>query len=346
MFTKQNFAIAGVLTLLALTAPHPATAQVSWQYSIFNGPAASTFYQPDAINNAGIIAGTYSSSTSSGVFLMQGGTFTTFGNGDTQLNGINNAGDTTGYFYDAVADVETPFVRGANGTFSFLPKLVYGDVPQALNDTGKVVGYSTDDFTTVHGAMWSGGIETTSDYPGASDTAYYGINNAGKIVGDTNNITGNGPPEAFVLDNGVFTPFVIPGADVTIAEGINNADQILGRYGDANGSFHGFILNNGIVTTLDFPDLDALFGLTFTDSNGKLFNRQRPFTIPLGFNDKEDFVGIIGASYEGADGTGFFFREHGFIATAVPEPDSIALLVSMSVTGVAFVMRRRKVRTA
>ncbi len=346
MFTKLNLTITGVLTLLALTATRPATAQTAWQYSIFNGPAAGTFYQLNAINNAGTIAGTYSGQAASGVFVMQGSAFTTFGNGDSQLNGINNAGTTTGYFYDAIADVETPFVRAADGTFSFLPKLVYGDVPQALNDTGKVVGYSTDDFSTVHGAMWSGGSETTSDYPGASDTVYYGINDAGKIVGDTNTVTGNGPTEAFTLDNGVFTPFVIPGAAVTIAEGINNADQILGRYGDANGSFHGFILDNGTVTTLDFPDLDSIFGLTFTDSNGKLFNRQRPFTIPLGFNDREDFVGIIGASYEGADGNGFFFRERGFTASAVPEPGSITLLIGMAVSGAAFVMRRRNAGVA
>ncbi len=59
-----------------------------------------------------------------------------------------------------------------------------------------------------------------------------------------------------------------------------------------------------------------------------------------------DFVGVFGASYVGANRSGFFFRERGFVATAVPEPGSIALLIGMVVPGAAFVMQRRKVRTA
>jgi len=198
----------------------------------------------------------------------------------------------------------------------------------------------------VHGAIWSGGSETTSDYPGATDTAFFGINNAGKIVGDTNAINGGGPVTAFVLDQGVFSPFSVPGASVTVAEDINNNDQILGRYQDSSGSFHGFLLHSGVVTTLDFPGLDAVFGPTYTDPNGKIYNRQNPFTNPLGFNDRGDFVGVFGASYVGADGTGFLFREHAFTAAPVPEASttvSFGLLLALGMGGVLVAHKRKKV---
>jgi len=133
-----------ILTALGLAAARPAAAQTSWNYQLFNGPAGDSFYVPSAINNAGTIAGTYSGQASSGAFIAKGNVFTTFGNGDTQLNGINNGGATTGYFYDANADVVTPFVRAADGTFTNLAKLDYGEVPQGINDAGKAVGWSTD----------------------------------------------------------------------------------------------------------------------------------------------------------------------------------------------------------
>ena len=342
MFSKQTRAVPAGILLIGLVAVCPAQAQTTWNYQVFHGPASLTLYQPNAINNAGTVAGTFSGQASSGAFIAQGNTFITFGNGDTQLNGINNAGVTTGIFYDANADVVTPYVRAANGTITKLAKLDYGDVPQGINGAGKVVGYSTDiNFSIVHGAIWNGGIETVSDYPGAIDTVYYGINNADKIVGDTNTINGGDTVTAFVLENGVYTPISVPGASVTVAGGINNANQILGRYQDASGNFHGFLLANGGFTTLDFLGLDSVFGLTFTDSDGKLYNRQNSFTVPFGFNDRTDFVGVFGASYQGADGTGFLFREQAFKATAVPEPGAFALLGAAVATCTTFMLRRR-----
>ena len=53
---------------------------------------------------------------------------------------------------------------------------------------------------------------------------------------------------------GDFTTFDVPGADITVGEGINNAGTIVGAY-VANGTMHGFVLNNGLVfTTVDVPD--------------------------------------------------------------------------------------------
>ena len=45
--------------IVRLAASRPVTAQVTWQYRTFDGPAASTYYLPYGINNAGTIVGTY-----------------------------------------------------------------------------------------------------------------------------------------------------------------------------------------------------------------------------------------------------------------------------------------------
>jgi hypothetical protein len=54
---------------------------------------------------------------------------------------------------------------------------------------------------------------------------------------------------------GTFTSFDAPGSTLTDAAGINDAGLITGRYQDANGIFHGFLLTGigGIFISFDFP---------------------------------------------------------------------------------------------
>jgi probable HAF family extracellular repeat protein len=51
-----------------------------------------------------------------------------------------------------------------------------------------------------------------------------------------------------------------PNANETIASGINARGDISGRYDDANGVVHGFLLRKGVFTTIDFP------GASFTSA--------------------------------------------------------------------------------
>jgi len=44
-----------------------------------------------------------------------------------------------------------------------------------------------------------------------------------------------------------------PNATYTDATGINNRGDIVGSFGDAQGRLHGYVLQNGTFTTLDFP---------------------------------------------------------------------------------------------
>lgn len=59
-----------------------------------------------------------------------------------------------------------------------------------------------------------------------------------------------------------FSNIDVPGAVFTFPYGINSLGEIVGRYDDANGLEHGFLLSHGQFTTFDFP------GAPYTDLNG------------------------------------------------------------------------------
>jgi uncharacterized membrane protein len=65
--------------------------------------------------------------------------------------------------------------------------------------------------------------------------------------------------QAFLLDKkGVFTTFAFPGAVLTTIFRINNRGQMVGTYVDASGATpggftHGFLLEDGVFTTIDVP---------------------------------------------------------------------------------------------
>ena len=53
-----------------------------------------------------------------------------------------------------------------------------------INDLGQVVGsYWSADFQTADGFLYSNGVYSTLDYPGAVGTSIIGINNSGEMIG-------------------------------------------------------------------------------------------------------------------------------------------------------------------
>ena len=97
---------------------------------------------------------------------------------------------------------------------------------------------------------------------------------------------------------GIYTTLNVPGAILTDAYGINDAGQVVGLYIDNAGIAHGFVDTGGIYTTLDVP------GASLTEA--------------YGINDAGQVVGL----YQDASGP------HGFLATSVPEPSTLALCAS------------------
>ena len=103
------------------------------------------------------------------------------------------------------------------------------------------------------------------------ETAPYGINNRGQIVGgyDTTGFAVHG----FVLDRGRYTTIDVPGASRTIALRINARGQTIGFYLDAAGTTRVYLrAANGSLTTLAFPGAVA--------------------TVPFGINNRGHVVGF------------------------------------------------------
>ena len=173
--------------------------------SVVPAPSFTTIVDPSAvnatnvngINNVGQIVGNYydENFTSHG-FIESGGTFTTIDNPlaaqgnplisqGTALNGVNDAGQAAGYYYDA-SGVGHGFIYDA-GNFTALddPSAANGTYAFGINISGDVVGYYVDASSVSHGFLYSGGTYTTLDDPSAAggNTFAFGINGSGQVVG-------------------------------------------------------------------------------------------------------------------------------------------------------------------
>jgi len=134
-----------------------------------------------------------------------------------------------------------------------------------VNNFGVMVG-RYDDQTGTHGFTFANGSFTTIDYPGAGLTAAVGVNDFGDVVGRFR-FTTNGVDHGFLLSHGAFLQIDFPGALSTQCHGINRQGQIVGRYmsleNPANGQGmglaheHGFLLDDGHFSRIDFPDADT-----------------------------------------------------------------------------------------
>jgi uncharacterized membrane protein len=132
-----------------------------------------------------------------------------------------------------------------------------------INNLGVVVG-RFDDANGVHGFVLDHGVFTTVDYPGAHTTTLLGINDLGDVCG---RFVQGGLDRGFVLKGGTFTPIDVPGAVHTQCHGINTQGQVVGRYfswenpGQGGGTGrqveHGFLLSNGVYTSVDYPQANT-----------------------------------------------------------------------------------------
>ena len=123
---------------------------------------------------------------------------------------------------------------------------------------------------------------TSIDFPNASLTVAYDINEDGNIVGLYRNSTGF---HGYLLSEGDFTTIDFPDAIQTRAFGINSKGDIVGLYVDSSG-YHGFLLEGGAFTSIDFPsatyteawEINARGDITgdYEDADGK--TRSFPLT--------------------------------------------------------------------
>ena len=148
--------------------------------------------------------------------------------------------------------------------------------PEAVNDSGAIVGYYLDSqYGNWHGFLYSGGVYTTIDDPEGA-TFPEGINNSGVISGLIEVGLEN---HGFTYANGVFTTFDYPGASGdTSGEGINNSNEIVGIY---NGGI-GFLDNNGSFSPLNYPGADDTYPHAISNP-GQIAGFYTVSTVPFGF---------------------------------------------------------------
>jgi uncharacterized membrane protein len=256
-----------------------------------------------------------------------GGTLTT-------ARGINNHGDIVGAYR-----INPP--RHAlliqQGTFLALdPNGVLGtNYSEAFksNDRGDVVGQYIGDDGATHGFLLRQGSLTTLDFPGASDTVPFGINESGTIAGEWDLVAADGTLLAyhgFVWNRGVFTQVDYPGSADTAVTGINARGDLVGVFdsGIASPIGHGFVCSNGNCFSFDVPgatitqadDINASGQVvgTYVDSSGA----QHGFLANGASITSFDFPGAVLTSAWGINSAGQIVGDyrladnalHGFLA--------------------------------
>src|SRR5690242_18583626 len=102
---------------------------------------------------------------------------------------------------------------------------------------------------------------TAIDFPGATSTQAWGINQNGDSVGFY--VSADKATHGFLRSRGEFSSIDFPGASFTKANGISPRGDIIGDYAatlTGSGPHHGFVLSKeGIFTTIDYPGATSTF---------------------------------------------------------------------------------------
>ncbi len=178
----------------------------------------------------GVVSPAYSTTVG---FIYSGGSYTTFSvpsAQNTEAFGINNVGQIVGdYWNDCCLHQAFLYSGGSYNTLS--PPGSQQAIAFGINNVGQIVGVSGGaSGGTGQGFLYSGGSYNTSPIINSS---YYGINDAGQIVGFP-----------FALN--------VPGASPNF--GINNLGQVVGTMpGLLPGSTQGFLYSGVTYNTLNVP---------------------------------------------------------------------------------------------
>jgi probable HAF family extracellular repeat protein len=219
--------------------------------------------QPIGISNKGVITGGYFDAEGNphGFLLTRSGSYVTIdvpGALFVEAGRSNPSGSVAGD-YVGEDGIDRPFVRNPNGSFDLRPAFAGASVTYAIdiNSRGDLAGSYTLDPEAANGftgyVMRGSSFISTFSYPGANVTNTYvlGQNESGAIVGSYKTTTEDEEHGFLRTAHGKFRRIDYPGSLQTEAFGINDAGDVVGRYLDASGVNHGFLLSDGDFTTFD-----------------------------------------------------------------------------------------------
>jgi hypothetical protein len=219
----------------------------------------------------------------------------------TFANGMNTSGNIVGFIRDANA-ARHGYLRAPDGTFTIFDDPGAGTCSfscgtigngqgtraYAINPSGEIVGFYTDNSARCHGYVRAAnGTFTQIDAPDAgtgpfpqgtfpSEFTPAGINPAGTITGFY--VDASSVQHGFVrASGGKITEFDPSGSILTNPNAIDQTGAITGFYFDANFVGHGFLRTpDGAITSFDAPGADmtpgtgnGTFGVSLTP-NGEI----------------------------------------------------------------------------
>ena len=293
-----------LLLLAAFSSIASAHGQAGYHFTTLNDQADPTFNQLLGINNHKVIAGYFGSGANN--HPNKGYTLSRpYGQGNylnenfpgsiqTQVTGINNAGNTVGFWVDGNGN-NFGFAHW-NGVFTSYknPDTGAGTVNQLLgvNDQGIAVGFYTDANNVNHGYTLNlrTGHFNAIVPPGSTSVTATGINDRGDVVGFLT--ASNGNVVSFLLKDKHFSEFDFPASINTTALGVNSSDQIVGVYVDGANKMHGFLLSHPL-NQARWQSIDDPNGIGTTTING--------------INDNGDLVGFY---VDGAGNTDGMLAQH------------------------------------
>jgi hypothetical protein len=303
-------ALAGGLSTSLSTAAGADTASptaLSYTFTTLDNQSDPTFNQLLGINSTNVISGYFGSGQpghpNKGYLISPPYGQANYasenfpGSAQTQVTGLNNKGDTVGFWANA-AGTDKDFVEW-NGAFTSYsdPNTPHktGSVNQLLgiNNAGIAVGFYVGSLGNAHAVELNQatGVFTTLTAVNALGPNSFatGINAVGDIVGYTMNSSGT---FGWLLKAGQLTAFQFPGSLPTMALGVNGNDEIVGSFTDAADDTHGFTLKDPTGPVSHWQQID--------DPNA--VNTPGAGTTVNGLNGAGDLVGFYTDAAGNVDG--------------------------------------------
>jgi hypothetical protein len=295
MLSRRSRPLAASFGALALTASLLATgatsvaaespdqASAAFTFLKISFPGDQRFTQLLGINDHNVIAGYHgdenTENTPNKGFTSLPPNFTeeNFPNSvQTQVIGINNDGDTVGFYIDQGGNTHG-FLKSKDFTNVDLPGTTFNQL-LGINNKGQAAGYFQDAAGLQHSYVRDGdGNFLVLNIPMPSNQAT-GINDDGTVVGFEQSSPAATTASGYILKDGKVTVLNYPNSTFTQALGINGKDEVVGTYTDAVGNGHGFVYRDGHYLSVDVPgaantvingvnDDGRLVGF-FSDGNG------------------------------------------------------------------------------
>jgi probable HAF family extracellular repeat protein len=252
---------------------NPSRYAVLWENNSFRnlGPGDA-----NAINDAGIVVGSYSTRLGAFPAVWVNGVYSMYGSNLGIAKAINTTGTIAG---DVKTWVNNGVYRGDYTQASiFVPGYAPGSIgtlggagssASDINDAGQIIGMAdTAGAGPSHPFIWDNGVMQDLNWTESSSTVVSQINNSGDIVGYAqNSLWSNISPNTFhalLWENGTVidlsTIIIGPGYQLVTANAINDFGQIVGTGYSELGKYESFLLTPD-TTSVPEPTSILLLGI-------------------------------------------------------------------------------------